>query len=191
MNNKQSTTLNISLIPLFILISLIIGAGFFLLQGEIELPKFDRGPKVRRIEGFPTVIYTDKEIEKQREVISNKEDLNEFLNFIDETGLLTLRENINFNKENLLAVATETNDETGVRLKIDKIYEDKEDQILIVTLEERVQGENCDLENDPNVAVDIAAISKTDWKIKFERVKKTIICEEPEEIDESSEAIEE
>ena len=181
MTNKKSTTLNISLIPLFILLALIIGAGFLLLQGEVELPKFNRGPKVRRLEGFPTVIYTDKQIEKQRKVITSEEELNEFLNYIDETKLLTLRENINFEKESLLAVATDTNQETGIRLKIEKIYEDKDDQTLLVTLEEREQGEYCEVENDPNIAVDIAAISKTDWEIKFDRIKKTISCEEPEE----------
>jgi len=191
MINKKSTTLNISLIPLFILIALIIGAGFLLLQGEVELPKFNRGPKVRRLEGFPTVIYTEKQIEKQRKVITNEEELNEFLNYIDETGLLTLRESVNFEKESLLAAATDTNQETGVRLKIEKIYEDKDDQTLLVTLEERVRGEYCEVENDPNTAVDIAAISKTDWEIKFDRIKKTVPCEQPEEIEESTEATEE
>jgi len=40
------------LIPLAIIILLILGIGYFLLQGEINLPKFNHGPTMRRLTGF-------------------------------------------------------------------------------------------------------------------------------------------
>ena len=63
--SNQKAILKVSLIPLAIIIVLILGAGYFLLQGEINLPTFKRGPTIRRLTGFPTLVYTDKEIAKQ------------------------------------------------------------------------------------------------------------------------------
>lgn len=177
MKNENTTVLKLSLLPLVILIILIVGAGYFLLQDEIKLPKFNKGPTIKRLEGFPTLVYTDKETEKGRQVITNEEDLNNFLNAIDETGLLEFRDSVNFDKEVLLAVNSSMNEETGHRIKIKKVYENKDEGRLIVIVEETEQGETCTTDPDTNVTVDIVALSKTDMKIDFDKVKKVEECD--------------
>lgn len=176
MTNNQKANLRISLIPLVVIIGLILGAGYLLLAGDIKLPKFNNGPQFRRVDGFPTVIYTDKIIEKQRLVIKSEEELTNFLNAIDPTGLLEVRETINFNKEYLVAATTETEQETNHMVRIKKIYEDKEKGTILVSLRETEAGDTCEVEMDPNVAVDIVAISKTETPIDFERVKQVEEC---------------
>ena len=190
MNNKQKASLRISLLPIVILVGVILGVGYFLLKGEINLPKSDNTLTIQRIEGFPTVIYTDKVIEKQRRVIKNDQELTEFLNLIDETGLLTVKEQINFDKDMVLAVSTETNDETEHKLKIKKVYEDKKEKRLLVEVEETNPEEECQVEMDKNIAVDMVIVSKTDWEIKFEKITKAIQCDEKQEqeIDQSTES---
>lgn len=176
---SKRTTLKMSFIPLAIIIILIIGAGYFLLQGEIKLPKFNQGPQIRRLAGFPTVVY-GADLEKQRKVITNQDDLNQFLNSLDKTGMLQVKDKINFDKESVLAVSTDTQPETGHKIKIRKVYEDKKNQKLIVSIEETQMGKYCQPETDQNVAVDLAVISKTDWKIEFDRIKKSEDCKQPE-----------
>jgi hypothetical protein len=173
---NQKANLRISLIPLVILIILILGAGYLLLEGEIKLPKFNRGPQIKRLEGFPTIVYTDKEVEKQRKVIKSEQELTEFLNLIDPSGLLEVRDKIDFNKEYLLAATTGTENETGHSVKIRKVYEDKNNKTLLVSIAEEESGSNCDVEMDKNISVDIASISKTDWTINFDRTKQIIQC---------------
>jgi hypothetical protein len=179
MTNRQNTVLNMSLIPLFLLVLLIIGAGFLLLQGEIKLPKFSKGPQIRRLEGFPTIVYTGQNLEKQRRVIKTEEELTEFLNYIDETGLVTIKEKIDFSREHIIAVSTETEQETGYEIKVRRVYEDKEDNSILVSIAESELPAECEeeRENDPNVAVDIVAMTKTTKDIKFERIKKDKSCE--------------
>src|SRR3989339_825987 len=162
MTNRQQTTLNMSMVPLVIILVLIAGAGYMLLRGEIDLSKWTRGFQLRRMEGFPTVIYVDTEIEKQRLVIRTEEELSKFLNLVDTTGLTILRDPVDFNKEMLIAASTESEIETE-------------------------KGDNCVLENDPNVSVDMVAISKTDWTIEFERVKRVDSCEPEDNTQQTSE----
>lgn len=192
-NDRQNAYLKVSLLPLVILVGLIFGAGYFLLQGEVKLPKFNKGPTIQRMEGFPTVIYTDKEIEKARKVITNEQELAEFLNLVDETGILTTKEKIDFEKNVVIAVATETNEETGHKLKIKKVYEDREKKKILVEFEEVDPDSDCQMEIDKNIAVDMVMLSKTDWRIDFERITKVIECEDPDNTDDidkiNSEAI--
>ncbi|MBW6441565.1 hypothetical protein K0B04_01475 [Patescibacteria group bacterium] len=176
-DDKQRASLKVSLIPLVILIGLILGAGYFLLQGEINLPKLNKGPTIQRIEGFPTVIYSDREMEKQRKVITNEQELNEFLNLVDETGLLSVKESINFDKNIVLAVASSTNDRVGHKIKIKSLYEDKEDRKILVEFEEMNPDGDCEMELDPNITVDMVMLSKTDWEIDFEKITKVLECE--------------
>ena len=177
MTDKQKGILNMSLIPLFIIIALIFGAGYFLMKGEIKLPSFSRGPKVRRIEGFPTVIYTQKPIEKQRKVIKTQAELDDFLKYIDEAGLLTVNEKINFDREFVIAVSTETEETTDNSIKIKKVYEDKAKNTLLVSVRETVAGDTCETELDKNVSVDLVTISKTEMNIDFERLKDIKECQ--------------
>lgn len=175
MNDRAN--LRISLIPLVVIIGLILGAGYFLMEGEVKLDIFNRGPQFRRVEGFPTVVYTQLQLDKQRAVLKSEEELTEFLNTIDPSGLLEVREPINFDREYLIAVATETEQETEHSIRIKKIYEDKEKNMLLVSIRETEAGETCEIELDDNISVDIVAISKTDMNIDFDRTKQVVECD--------------
>jgi hypothetical protein len=175
--DKQRAELRVSLIPLVILIGLILSAGYFLLQGEITLPKFNKGPTIKRLVGFPAVVGTDKILEKQRWVIKSDEELNQFLNLVDSSGLLALKDKVNFEKEFILAVSSGTNEETGNKIKIKKVYEEAKSKRIIVLVEETEQGQTCEKELTKNVAVDMVSLSKTDWQIKFDKIIKNEECE--------------
>lgn len=175
--NKQRAELRVSLIPLVILIGLILGAGYFLLQGEITLPKFNKGPTIRRLAGFPTVVNTDKVLEKQRWVVKSDTELNEFLNLVDSSGLLQLKDKVNFEKEFILAVSSGTNEESGHKIKIREVYEDTKSKKIIVQVEETELGDSCTKELSKNIAVDMVSLSKTDWQIKFDKIIKNEECD--------------
>lgn len=179
MTEKQKRTLNISLVPLIIIVGLILVAGYFLMEGEIKLPNFNKGPQVRRLEGFPTIVYTDKQIDKQRVIIKSESDLSNFLNLIDSSGTLVLKEKINFDKEYLIGVSSDTEAEIRHRIKVRKIYEDRAEKTLIVSIAEYTPGKTCasQLENDPNIPVDLVAISKTDWEISFDKIEQVEECD--------------
>ena len=72
--NKQEAFLRVSLLPLLVLVALILGAGYFLLKDEIKLTSLEKKPTIQRLEGFPTVIYTDKQIEKIRKIKKKKKE---------------------------------------------------------------------------------------------------------------------
>jgi hypothetical protein len=180
-DNKQRAALKVSLFPIVLLIGLILGIGYFLLQGEITLPKLNRGPTIQRIEGFPTVIYSDREMEKERRVIRSEEELSEFLNYVDETGLLDVEEKINFDKNVVIAVSTDTKEEVGHRIKIDEVYEDKEENEILIQFNEIKPGDTCEPEYDRNIAVDMVILSNTDMEIDFEKITKVVECEDKDE----------
>ena len=192
MTKKQQATMQMTMVPFIVIVFLVLAAGYLLLKGDFKFPKFNTGPQIRRLENFPTIVYTDKELERQRKVIKSQQELNEFLNYVDSTGLLVIKENINFEKEYLIAASTVLNNETGRKIKIKKIYQEKDKKGLIVSIEESEQGQNCEVDNDKNVAVDLVAISKTDWDIDFERIKKTEACKAKQTTnteDQNSEAV--
>jgi len=184
----SKTKSQMNLLPVALLILLIIGAGYLLLKGEVKLPDFfNTEPQVRRLNGFPTVLYTSEKLEKQRLVIKTQEDLQAFLQTVDKTGILQLQEKVDFSKEYLLGVSSETVDFTGSTMKIRKVYQDKENKKLIVELRQTLNDEECpDIEKDPNIAVDVVAINKTDWGIEFELVKDKKTCEKDDSSSESS-----
>lgn len=172
----------ISLLPLFVIIILIIGAGYFLLVDEIKLPKFNRGPQVRRIEGFPTNVVVDQNVttEKKRLVLQAEHELDTFLNEIDSSGMLTMREKVDFNKEYVIAVTSSVENAETHRIKVRKVYEDKANNTLLVSIVETFPGDSCMVDVSPHIAVDLVAINKTDWNINFERVTDTEECSDNE-----------
>ena len=177
MTNKQNTILNMSLLPLAIILILILGVGYFLLQGEIKLPKFNKGPQIGRLENFPTVLDTTKDMEKTRKVLKSEAELDEFLNTIDGDNQLVVKDKINWDKQYVIAVTTSTNEESGHKIKIAKAYENKTDMKLIISVTETEMGEGCDVDKEKNIAVDLVTITKTDYTIEFERKKNFELCE--------------
>lgn len=172
----------ISLLPLFVIIALILGAGYFLLVDEIKLPKFNKGPQIRRIEGFPTTVFVEETaiVDKQRRVIKTEQGLDEFLNTVDKSGMLTMRDKINFEKEYVIAISTEVVKEDNHKVKVRKVYEDKATKTLLVSIVETFPGDNCTIEINPHIGVDLVAINKTDWIIDFERIKDADECSKSE-----------
>jgi len=174
----QKAKLRISLLPIVVIILIILSAGYLLISNEINFSKMFEKNTLRRIEGFPTIVYTSNVVEKQREVIKNTEELAELLNKLDSTGLLEVRERIDFDREYLVAVSTEAKNRTGIDIKIRKIELDNDSDTLKVFIRETIKGESCtDIEDDNNLALDIVAISKTDNNIEFVREKREELCD--------------
>ncbi|MFA6982183.1 MAG: hypothetical protein WC243_04140 [Patescibacteria group bacterium] len=160
-------------LPIIIILGLIIGAGYFLIGEDIRLPKFLNGePKFDRVEGFPKTVYVTKEMEKRREVITSEEELNKFLNEVDENNQIDFKGKINFDRKMLIAVASAYSQTDGNKFKIRRAYKDDEKKTLLIALESQELGELCEKKVDPNIIVDFATIDKTDWKIDFEVLKK-------------------
>jgi len=172
-----------SLLPLILILVIILGAGYFLLQGDIKFPKLDRGPEIRRLQGFPTVVNTDQDLERKRVVIKSNDELNNFLNSIDKTGLLTLKDKIDFNKEYLIGVSSATEVVGDHKIKVKKITQKETTKEISILIEETFPGKTCVQENSMNIAVDLVAITKTDVKIGFDRIKTVKDCEVKEEED--------
>ncbi len=165
-----------TIIPIFVLV-VALGAVYFFFLKDSNFLKIDKSPEVRRINGFPTTVYTQKEMEKIREIITTEEELTNFLNTVDESGYLIMREKIDFNKEMVLAVTTSTNEFEGHEIKIKKLYEDKDANKLLVSVREAEPGETCEKIMNKNVALDLVAISTTAREIEFERVKEITECQ--------------
>ena len=179
----KKTLINMSLLPLILILVIILGAGYFLLQGDIKFPKLDRGPEIRRLQGFPTVVNTDQDLERKRVVIKSNDELNNFLNSIDKTGLLTLKDKIDFNKEYLIGVSSATEVVGDHKIKVKKITQKETTKEISILIEETFPGKTCVQENSMNIAVDLVAITKTDVKIGFDRIKTVKDCEVKEEED--------
>lgn len=176
--NEKNITLYISLLPLIIIVGLVLGAGYLLLGEDVDLPRiFSANPRIKRLEGFPTTLNVTEDRDKIRLVITNEEELNKFLNSVDNSGLLTLKEKVNFARKVLIGVATKTLEEEDHRFKVRKVYKDKENETLLVSLLQENPGETCNPELDKNIWIDLVEIDKTEWKIDFELVRKTIECE--------------
>lgn len=164
-----------NLLPIVVLVLIAFGTGYFLIKGDFKFPKFNRDPQIRRLNGFPTVVDVTTDVDKQREVIKSMDDFKKFLSYVDKSGLVTLREAINFDKEYLIAVSSTTQGEDGLGLRIKKVYEDRVNSSLLVSVEQTKNPDNCQPTPRKTALIDVVAISKTDKQIDFEIVKKTNI----------------
>ena len=172
--NKQQT-LNVSLLPVLLLVGLALGAGYFLMKDDFDLGKiFKNEPQVRRLEGFPTIVSTNDIIDKQRAVIKSQAELDTFLKTVDPGGTLKLTEEVNFDREYLIGASTKTLTNAGNEIKVRKLYEDQENDELLVSLKQSVPGEECVTAQQLNIPVDLVAISKTEKNISFEVVKEIV-----------------
>jgi hypothetical protein len=169
---KKTNTLYMSLLPVVLLLVLIAGAGYFLLKDDIKLPKFfNNEPQLRRLQDFPTVVNTTQIVEKQRAVIKSQDELIAFLKTVDPSGNLALGEKINFDKEYLVGVSAKTATGGEIAMKIRKLYENKTAKELLVSIKETDPQGACVVQGGSSIPVDLVAISKTDYSIKFEVIK--------------------
>jgi hypothetical protein len=170
--NNNSKVLYLSLLPAIVLVALILGAGYLLLRDDIKFFDLDREPQVRRIDGFPAAVPIDVEIEKQREIITNEEELKNFLSVVDPNGSLNFDQNINFNRIWLIGVSTGTKYETGTTIRVNKLYENEKGDKYKVSLREVSLPDHCSKDELMYVSVDIAAVSKTDHHFNFEVIRE-------------------
>lgn len=177
MTKNKSLKLNISIIPVIIILLVIAGGVYFFSKGEIPFLEEDDGKiETSRLEGFPLIVDTPNIVDKQRAIITSEEELNAFLETFDTYNSVAIQENIDFEKDMLIGVSSKTLDTSGYRLKIQKIIEDPENGGLLVSAELEEPGDTCEVEEYPNVAVDIIKMEKTDKPIDFERFKKEVEC---------------
>ncbi|MCA9308059.1 protease complex subunit PrcB family protein, partial [candidate division WWE3 bacterium] len=160
-NEHGASKLYISILPIVILVLLVLGLGYFLTEGEVDLPwKSTNRLDVERIEGYPTNILTSNQVTKKREIIKSQEDLDNFINSIDSAGVVKAPQGVDFEDNFVIAVATETLNTDGYRLKVHRIYLDDKDNSLLVQVEETEPGKTCEVSEVTNVAVDLAVIEK-------------------------------
>lgn len=176
--SKNTKIFSMSLLPVLLIVALIIGAGFLLIEGDIKIPwlKKSNTLEIRRLEGYPSLVYTADIKDKMRVVIKSQEELENFFKTVDSGGNLALGEKIDFNKEYVIAVSSKTMDTKGFDIKIKKIYVDEKDQSLLVSIVQNKPTETCTYDKDPNIPVDMVAINKTDKPIDFELIKKDVDC---------------
>jgi len=178
MSKNEQKLLSMSFLPIILILVLIFGAGYLLIEGEVKLPwmRNDNTLEVRRLEGFPTTVWTKEPLTKQRIVIKSQEELEQFLKNADPDGNLALGEKIDFDKEYLLGVSSETEETEGNDIKVKRVNIDKDSNTLKVIVRQNKPGDSCTYDVDPNAPVDLVAIGKTESNIEFETTKETLEC---------------
>jgi hypothetical protein len=165
-------------LPLIIILGLIAGAGYFLLQGDLSLSflKPKNNVEVRRLDDYPITVDTEQDIRKIQMGIKSEEELIDFLASIDKSNALTVNEKIDFDKEYLIGVTSKTLKKDTYEFKIKKVYIDKEKGELLVSARLKKPGDDCVTTEGMNMIVDIVAISKTDKEVQFETLIETFTC---------------
>lgn len=187
MTNKSRASTN--LLPIFIIVALIIAAGFLLTKDDFEAPwQKSNKIKAQHLENFPREVPTLEQLDKLRVVIKSQQELDDFLMQIDPTGSTKVSDNVNFEKEFLIAATSPTLTTDGYKLKIQKIYNDEEKMELKVVVSYEKPGETCDVQQVSNVVVDMVKVKQTDMEINFEKEEKEVECgdKEPEPDEEST-----
>lgn len=169
----------LSALPLIIIIGLTLGTGYLLLKDNIDLSflEADKSLEMERLEEFPKVVPVSEEIDKQRKVIRSEEELVDFFSHVSKSKELSLGRKINFDKQMLVGVSTETNRTGGYSIKIDKIRKDTDKDVLHVTSIITQPGDSCFVTQQLNSAVDLVVIDKTDMEIDFDTLRTTDLCE--------------
>ena len=175
---QQKNMSGMSGLPVLIVLGLILGAGYFLLREEINLPfsKPSNTVEVRRLEGFPVNVPLSTELEKIHAVLKSEKELIAFLAAIDKSNTLSVNEKIDFDKEYLIGVSSKAFDTDGHGFKIRKVYINKEKDMLLVSSRTIKPGDSCNVTEGLNTVVDIVAVSKTDQEFDFENLIETQNC---------------
>jgi hypothetical protein len=170
-----------NLVPVVLIFVLILGAGYLLLKDTLKLPWFrnDATVEITRLEGFPRAWETQKAVRKDRRVITSDQELRDFFAYTgmeDDASLNAILGKVNFATEFLLAVASDTQEETESLLRIKRVEIDKVGKKLNVGLIQYRPDITCVPEIKSNVLIDIVKISKSDNEIGFDVVQETRGC---------------
>ena len=170
-------------LPIIAIAILIAAAGFLLTQDDFELPwKPSNKVTATHLINFPREVPTLQQIKKDRKVLKSQKELDTYLKTIDPTGSTRIDEEIDFNRYFVVAANTETLTRDGYKMKIRRIYEDKEENELKVMMLLTEPGDTCETQEVTNVVVDMVKVKKTEMNFSFGREKQTQECgdKEPE-----------
>lgn len=187
MTNKSRASTN--LLPIFIIVGLIIVAGFLLTKDDFDPPwKSSNNVKAVHLQNFPREVPTLEQVDKVRKVVDSQEELDALLKKIDPTGSTKVNEKVNFDKEILIVATSETVKTDGYELKIRKIYNIKEKDEFQALIKLTKPGKTCEVQQVSNVVMDIVKIKKTDKNIDFKKEEGTEECGdiEPQKDEEST-----
>lgn len=174
---------SMNIVPVVLIFVLILGAGYLLLKDTLKLPWFraDKTIEITRMEGFPRAWLTDKEVNKVRRVIENEAELQEFFEYADMTSdqvaLDSVLAQVDFDKELVLGVTSDSQEETEGLLRVKRVEIDQEDKSLNVQLIQFEPDETCVPEIKRNVLVDIVKIERSDNEIGFDVIKQSRSCD--------------
>lgn len=189
MTKSKASTANF--LPIIAIAILIAAAGFLLTMDDLELPWMPSDKvTATHLVNFPREVPTLQELEKDRKVLKSQDELENYLKTIDPTGSTRVEEDIDFNRYFVVAANTETLTEDGYKMKIRRIYEDKEENELKVMILLTEPGDTCETQEVTNVVVDMVKVRKTDMNFSFGREKQTKECgdKEPESESENKES---
>ncbi len=179
MTKSKASTANF--LPIIAIAILIAAAGFLLTKDDLELPWMPSDKvTATHLVNFPREVPTLQELEKDRKVLKSQDELNNYLKTIDPTGSTRVEEDIDFNRYFVVAANTETLIEDGYKMKIRRIYEDKEENELKVMILLTEPGDTCETQEVTNVVVDMVKVKKTDMNFSFGREKQTKECGDKE-----------
>ena len=164
------------LIPAVIIIILIIVSGVVLMKGNILNIFKSSGNSLTRIDNFPVIVKSNKKIEKQRDIVNTQEEFNNLMNNILDDSSKVKTPNVDFSKNRLLVVSTATNETTGFGIKIKSILKTGQVGKLDAIIEFQKPGDNCQITNEPNVAIDVVQLTKDSGEITFDKEEKTVAC---------------
>jgi hypothetical protein len=164
------------LIPAVIIIVLVVVLGVVLMKENI-LDFFKPYPyAMTRIEGFPTTIASSKKIEKQRAIINSKEEFDNLVkNIVDDANKIKMP-NVDFAKNRLLVVTTNTNDTKGFSIKVKSILKNTEQNKLDAVIQISKPGETCQNPEESNIAIDMVILEKNNGDVTFDKEEKTVEC---------------
>jgi len=176
---KSKSSMN--LVPVILIFVLILGAGYLLLKDTLKLPWFrdDNTVEITRLDGFPRAWDTQKDIKKTRRVIKSEQELKDFFAYADMTDNVSLNailSKVNFDKEFLLGVASDTQEDTEGLLRIKRVEINKAKKKLSVNIIQYKPDTTCVPEVKSNVLVDIVKISKSDNQIVFDVTQENRSC---------------
>jgi hypothetical protein len=187
MTKSKASTANF--LPIIAIAILIAAAGFLLTKDDLDLPWMPSNKvSATHLVNFPREVPTLQELVKDRKVLKSQDELNNYLKTIDPTGSTRVEENIDFNRYYVVAVNTETLIEDGYKMKIRRIYEDKDENELKVMILLTEPGDTCETQDVTNVVVDMVKVKKTDMKFSFGREKQTKECGDKEADSEDKES---
>jgi len=172
---------SMNLVPVILIFVLILGAGYLLLKDTLKLPWFrdDNTVEITRLEGFPRAWETQKDVKKVRRVIKSEAELKEFFAYadiVDEASLNAILSKVNFDKEFLLGVTSDTQEETEGLIRIKRVEIDKAEKKLNVKIIQYKPDTTCVPEVKSNILVDVVKISKSDNETSFDVTKENRSC---------------